>query len=111
MERLQARMKSQSADPDATAIYQRELAQVWAKYDCNPVKSFLPLLVQGPLFVCFFLAIKRMAVLPSFEDGGALWFTNLAAADPMYLTPVLTSLTFLATTEARGHAGAPATAR
>ena len=92
MERLQQRMRTQMNDPAAVEGYQRDIAAVWAKcvhrlliltcawvteciqttrYDCHPVKSFAPLLAQGPLFICFFLAIKRMAaVLPGFTSGG-----------------------------------------
>ena len=61
----------------------------------------LPLIAQAPIFVCFFLAISRMAVLPSFESGGAAWFTNLAVADPTYALPLLSGATFLATVEVR----------
>jgi YidC/Oxa1 family membrane protein insertase len=92
---------NQAGDPDATAIHQRELAELFQKYDCHPVKSLAPMLVQGPLFIMFFLAIKRMAVLPSFSTGGALWFENLSIADPTGLTPLLSAATFLATVEAR----------
>lgn len=37
--------------------------------------------------------------VPSFKDGGAFWFSDLTTADPLYMLPVLTSLTFLATVE------------
>lgn len=99
--RLQARMQEQlgSADAGAQAEYARQLSEVWAKHGCHPVRSMAPLLAQAPLFVCFFLAVQRMAVLPSFESGGALWFTNLAVADSTYGMPVLSSLAFLATVE------------
>jgi len=102
MERLQQRMKGASQEPGAAEAYQKELYALWAKHNCNPFKSMAPLIAQAPLFICFFLAIKRMAVLPSFADGGALWFTDLSAADPYLALPVLSSLTFLATTELSG---------
>lgn len=37
--------------------------------------------------------------VPSFKGGGALWFTDLTTPDSLYLLPVLTGLTFLATVE------------
>lgn len=95
-------MKGASQEPGAAEAYQKELWALWAKYNCNPFKSMAPLIAQAPLFICFFLAIKRMAVLPSFADGGALWFNDLSAADPYLALPVLSSLTFLATTELSG---------
>ena len=81
------------------------LTHVCRRHDCHPVKSFVPMLAQAPLFISFFLAIQRMAVLPSFETGGTAWFTNLAIADPMYIMPLLSGATFLATVEVRAWAG------
>ena len=49
--------------------------------------------------MCFFLAIKRMSELPSFHTGGAAWFMDLSAADPLYIMPLLSGATFLATVE------------
>ena len=51
--------------------------------------------------MCFFLAIKRMGALPSFHEGGAYWFTDLSVADPLYIMPLLSGATFLATVEVR----------
>ena len=39
----------------------RPRARVHARrYDCHPAKSFVPVLAQAPLFICFYLAISRM---------------------------------------------------
>lgn len=37
--------------------------------------------------------------IPSLTEGGALWFTDLTAADPYFLLPALAGLSFLATIE------------
>ncbi|KAF8380067.1 hypothetical protein HHK36_027537 [Tetracentron sinense] len=34
--------------------------------------------------------------VPSFKTGGAFWFTDLTTPDSLYILPVLTSLTFIA---------------
>jgi YidC/Oxa1 family membrane protein insertase len=61
---------------------------------------FAPLLVQAPVFISFFFAIRNMSVgVPSFREGGALWFRDLSVADPTYVLPLLSSLTFLASVE------------
>ena len=93
----------QSACWHPTALYHSfiSLTRLFRRYDCHPVKSFAPMLAQAPLFICFFLAIKRMAVLPSFQSGGAAWFMDLAVADPTYMLPLLSGATFLATVEVR----------
>jgi membrane protein insertase Oxa1/YidC/SpoIIIJ len=37
--------------------------------------------------------------VPSLKGGGALWFTDLTTPDSLYILPVLTGLTALATVE------------
>lgn len=37
--------------------------------------------------------------VPSLKGGGAYWFTDLTTPDELFILPVLTSLTFLATVE------------
>lgn len=37
--------------------------------------------------------------VPSFKNGGALWFTDLTTPDATYILPVLTAVTFLITVE------------
>lgn len=37
--------------------------------------------------------------VPSMQGGGMLWFTDLTVPDSLYILPVLTGLTFLATVE------------
>lgn len=32
--------------------------------------------------------------VPSFKNGGMLWFTDLSTPDSLYVLPVLTALTF-----------------
>lgn len=79
-----------------------DLAALWKKYDCHPKKSFAPLFAQFPIFVSFFIGLRRMAEgVPSFKEGGALTFTDLSIADPYYIMPLISSATFLITVEAR----------
>lgn len=47
-----------------------------------------------------FSQIRNMAEkVPSFQTGGALWFTDLTTPDSLYILPVITGLTFLITVE------------
>ncbi|XP_014899685.1 mitochondrial inner membrane protein OXA1L [Poecilia latipinna] len=59
------------------------------KHDVNPLRGFLVPLVQAPVFISFFIALRKMAYLPvpSLQTGGVLWFTDLSAADPFYILP------------------------
>ena len=36
---------------------QSDMMQIYAKYDCNPLKSLAPILVQAPTFLTFFFAV------------------------------------------------------
>lgn len=59
-----------------------------------------PMFAQFPIFVAFFMGLRRMAEgVPSFHDGGVLWFTDLALADPYYISPLVSSAAFLLTVE------------
>ena len=43
------------------AEYQTRIAQIWQKYDCNPMKSMATIAVQAPAFLCFFAGLRHMA--------------------------------------------------
>ena len=94
-------MKSnQSQDPELGAAYYKEMQQVWKKYDANPFKSFVPILINAPIFISFYFAISKMAAgVPSFQTGGPAMYMDLSIADPTYSLPILSSLSFLASVE------------
>ncbi|XP_053716186.1 mitochondrial inner membrane protein OXA1L [Synchiropus splendidus] len=60
------------------------------KHDVNPLRGFLVPMAQMPVFISFFVGLRKMAYLPvpSLQTGGALWFTDLTAADPYFLLPI-----------------------
>jgi len=78
--------------------YSMELQEFMAKNKINPFKNILPVMIQVPLFLSMFFGLKGMANLPvpSMEQGGALWFENLAMMDPFYALPIFTSLSLYA---------------
>ncbi|XP_037614655.1 mitochondrial inner membrane protein OXA1L isoform X2 [Sebastes umbrosus] len=67
-----------------------ELNLFQKKHDVNPLRGFLIPMVQAPVFVSFFIALRKMSYLPvpSMQTGGLLWFTDLTAADPFYILPL-----------------------
>lgn len=112
IEKLAEQLKLQgSSDPKTVEKYQAKIQELWKKYDCHPIKSFGSILIQAPTFIGFFVALRHMAEkVPTFAQGGTLWFTDLSIADPTYALPVACSLTFLATVElgvADGMQGQP----
>ncbi|XP_019351045.1 mitochondrial inner membrane protein OXA1L isoform X1 [Alligator mississippiensis] len=57
----------------------------------NPMYGFLPALVQAPVFISFFIALRKMTDLPvpSMQSGGLAWFPDLTVADPFYILPLV----------------------
>ncbi|XP_048475406.1 mitochondrial inner membrane protein OXA1L isoform X2 [Rhincodon typus] len=77
------------------------------KHNINPLRGFLVPLVQAPIFISFFVALRQMAYLPvpSLQTGGLWWFTDLTAADPFYLLPVIVTGTMWGILELGAESG------
>lgn len=76
--------------------------------NCNPLKSFITPLVQAPLFMTLFFALKGLAGagLASMQTGGLLWFKDISIADPTAILPVVAAGLTLATLETGAEMGA-----
>lgn len=63
------------------------------RYDVKSWKMFLPML-QAPVAFGMFRLTTGMAALPvpGLETGGTLWFTDLTAADPYMILPIVSSV-------------------
>ncbi|XP_029609893.1 mitochondrial inner membrane protein OXA1L-like isoform X2 [Salmo trutta] len=79
-----------------------DLTAFQKKHDVNPLRGFLVPLVQTPVFISFFIALRKMSHLPvpSMQTGGCLWFLDLTAADPFYILPIAVTGTMFAILEA-----------
>ncbi|XP_010551130.1 PREDICTED: mitochondrial inner membrane protein OXA1-like [Tarenaya hassleriana] len=106
LEAVREDMQNKGMDPTAVAEGQKQMKALFKEYGVSPFTPMKGLLIQGPLFVFFFLAIRNMAEkVPSFQTGGALWFTDLTTPDSLYIFPVLTGLSFLITVECNAQEG------
>lgn len=55
--------------------YRQETKALYKKYECSLMMNAALPLVQLPLFIGFFLGLRRMpSVVPEFATGGTLWF-------------------------------------
>eukprot|EP00042_Codosiga_hollandica_P053250 m.692998 g.692998 ORF g.692998 m.692998 type:complete len:417 (-) comp58653_c0_seq5:90-1340(-) len=97
----QAKALELAGDDKGAHMTKMKMVELFRKHDVNPFRALIPLVVQMPLFISFFLALRSMASTPleSMMTGGALWFPNLTAADPYYVLPVVASGFMLATVE------------
>ncbi len=75
--------------------YRAGVNAIYSKYECRPMKSFLPPLVIAPIFVSVFAMIRRMGeVHTDWKIGGPpvssdTWLLDLGASDPYYVLPVI----------------------
>jgi len=74
----------------------QELQKFMKAKGINPLKNAVPLLLQVPVFMSFFFALRGMAYCPvdSMTTGGMWWFQDLTLKDPFWALPFLTSATF-----------------
>ncbi|GJN19928.1 hypothetical protein PR202_gb07246 [Eleusine coracana subsp. coracana] len=79
---------------------QKKMNALLKKHGVSPLTPLKGILIQGPVFMSFFFAIRNMVEkVPSMQGGGTLWFTDLTTPDSLYIFPVLTGLALLATVE------------
>lgn len=73
----------------------------------KPIRAFLAPMAQMPVFVTFFLTLRKMANHPveSLKTGGLFWFEDLSMSDPFYALPIFTSLTLWLTLESSFRSG------
>lgn len=76
-----------------------ELSALMRREKVNPLKNMIVPLAQAPIFLSYFIGIRRMVNAPveSLHTGGLLWFSDLTVADPYYLLPLITCSTLFLT--------------
>ena len=81
MEALQASVKGSGnmfSNPAATEAHTEKLRLLFKKHDVHPLKSFLGMFAQAPLFITFFWTLQNMAERnSSFTTGGFGQFMDL----------------------------------
>ncbi len=91
MQEIQPKMKEiQEKYKGNSEKTNQELAKLYKDSGVNPMSGCLPLIVQMPILIAIFYAIRDYNYVgqPSF-----LWMTNLADKDPWYVLPVLSAIT------------------
>jgi YidC/Oxa1 family membrane protein insertase len=97
MKKHMAAYQAASAEGDrmAAQIATKQLQLMRHRAGIHMSWMFAPLVIQGILGFGAFKLTRAMAALPvpGFETGGFAWITNLAVADPLYITPLALWLT------------------
>ena len=65
----------------------RETLALYRKYNVNPLSGCLPLLIQFPIFLALFNALRTSWALHGAKFVG--WITDLSSKDPYYILPIL----------------------
>ena len=81
MKRLQEKYKGNSE------MLNREMLALYQKHKINPISGCLPLLIQLPIFLALFNALRTSWSLHG--AGFMLWITDLSSKDPYYILPIL----------------------
>ncbi|XP_015608293.1 mitochondrial inner membrane protein OXA1L [Cephus cinctus] len=103
MQHLQMKLTEarQSGNQIEAARYAQELLLFMKQKDLNPLKNMIVPVAQAPIFLSFFMGLRKMTNVPieSMRDGGLWWFTDLTVPDPLYILPIITSATLWVTIE------------
>jgi len=68
----------------------QEVVKIYQKYKVNPMAGCFPLLIQMPIIIALFQALRSF----EYTDIGAsfLWVPHLKNPDPFYILPVLVGI-------------------
>lgn len=86
---------------------QEEQMKLFQERKVNPLGGCIPILFQMPIFIGIFYVIRTFGGVPgqnppeypSFVEGGILWFKDLSHMDPLFILPILSAVTMLASME------------
>lgn len=91
---------------------QQAMIELYRERRVNPLASFLPLLVQVPVFITMYRVIRHFEeTLPGFSDGGLWWFTDLTRADPTFALPIISASILVVAGEISARSVAPSQRR
>ena len=68
---------------------QAEVMKLYKENGVNPMGGCLPMLIQMPILFALFYVFQNL----NFQGAGFLWLTDLTKADPLYILPILSTVT------------------
>jgi YidC/Oxa1 family membrane protein insertase len=95
MRKLQPRLKAlKERFGDDKQKYQQAMMELYKKEKINPVAGCLPALITMPIFFALYYVLIFSVEL---RHASFLWISDLSAADPYFILPILYALTMLGT--------------
>ena len=90
----QIKRATDTGDVQGRQIAVKHFQQVLVNNDVNPLRSLKLPIIQIPIFMVMFFALRRLAEnpFPQFIEGGFSWVTDLTVPDPFYILPVTSML-------------------
>jgi YidC/Oxa1 family membrane protein insertase len=105
LERISAELKAATTTKHKQAV-QLEMADLMKRNGAHPLKPLGAGLAQAPFMITFFMALRRVGdTFPDVAQGGALWFHDLSVPDSLYILPIISAVTMLATIELSSSVG------
>ena len=83
MKKVQAKYKS---DPQKA---QQEVMKLYKENGVNPMGGCLPMIIQMPILFALFYVFNTL----NMKGAGFLWMPDLTKPDPMYILPILSTVT------------------
>lgn len=91
LQELQPKMKKlQEQYKSNPQLLQQEMAKLYESAGINPLAGCLPLLVQMPILMAIYYALRDMTYA---GDPSFFWIPSLSEADPIHILPVVSALT------------------
>jgi YidC/Oxa1 family membrane protein insertase len=110
MQKVQPEMKRLKEQyKNDKARVQQEIMLLYKRRKINPMSGCLPMLIQIPVFIALYNALQysiEMRHAPFF-----FWIKDLAAKDPIYITPLIMGVTMFIQQKMTPTAGDPAQAK
>jgi YidC/Oxa1 family membrane protein insertase len=68
---------------------QQEVMKLYKENGVNPMGGCLPMLIQMPILFALYAVFQNL----NMQGAGFLWMPDLAKPDPMYILPILSTVT------------------
>lgn len=118
MKKIQPMMKKLKEQyKDDKQKMNQELMRLYKTYKVNPAGGCLPMLLQIPVFIGLYEALlgsiqlRHATFISNVPFTDIVWLADLAAKDPLYVTPVLMGLTMYLQQKLSPQAGDPTQAK